>query len=108
MGSFDMIEEDDEPPHYVCTICQRPYHGPLSRCYFCKDEKPGHHGGCCFANPNRRTGHSGQPGRAYWLEKDLMEARKNIIQLKADLDEEKDRTDMFAKEVCELILDKSK
>ena len=37
-----------------------------------------------------------------------MEARKDIIQLRADLDEEKDRTDMFAKEVCELILGKSK
>ena len=37
-----------------------------------------------------------------------MEARKDMIQLRADLEDERDRTNMFAKEVCELTLDKSK
>ena len=40
------------------------------------------------------------------LRKDLMRARTGVIKLHADLKDEKDRTDMFAKEVCDLIKDK--
>ena len=49
-----------------------------------------------------------QSGRAGWLEKDLMEARKDLIQLKADLKDEENRTNMFALEVCELTSDKKR
>ena len=37
-----------------------------------------------------------------------MEARKDMIQLRADLEDAQDHTNILAKEVCELTLDKSK
>ena len=37
-----------------------------------------------------------------------MEARTDLIQLKADLKDEENRTNMFALEVCELTSDKKR
>ena len=37
-----------------------------------------------------------------------MEARKDLIQLRADLKDEENRTNVFAQEVCDLSSDKSR
>ena len=101
-GSFHLVDESVRteilehagPAQYTCTICNAPYKVPYIHCYFCEEEEPEHHGGCCNANPTCREGDETKMGR---LRRDLMRARTSVMKLTADLKDEKDRTDMFAK-----------
>ena len=85
-GSFDLVE-NAEPTQFTCTVCHLPYDGPYIYCSFCKQNEPEHHGGCCYANPNRREGQgpTSKDNRLGRLRKDLMQARTGMIKLTADL-----------------------
>ena len=68
---------------------------------------PDHHCGCCYANPkSREKGRGRNNNQVAKLKEEIVDQHSEIIKLTAELKAEKDRTDMFAQEVCDLIKDK--